>query len=85
MDPMDPMDAIQALTDSDPKASHKAASAAEAVAWLRNPTEPQAQPNQQFILQLETCAPLCRNCGNIMRRAGSCHTCPDCGESDGCA
>jgi rubrerythrin len=79
------MDAIEALTESDPKASKKSAGTAAAAEWLRNPTAVEADPNQTFISQLETDAPLCRNCGNIMRRAGSCHTCPDCGESDGCA
>lgn len=27
---------------------------------------------------------ICRNCGELMFRTGSCYTCPACGESDGC-
>ena len=27
---------------------------------------------------------VCRNCGGVMMRTGSCHTCIQCGESNGC-
>jgi ribonucleoside-diphosphate reductase alpha chain len=29
--------------------------------------------------------PLCRTCGAVMRRNGSCHACPTCGWTSGCA
>ena len=29
--------------------------------------------------------PTCRNCGTIMIPTGKCHTCPDCGETNGCS
>jgi len=79
------MNAIEVISSAPPQEARNAATAAEAAAWLKNPTAPQAAPNQQFILQLETDAPLCRNCGNLMQRTGHCHACPTCGESDGCA
>ena len=31
-----------------------------------------------------TDAPPCRTCGTLMQRAGRCHRCPNCGETDGC-
>jgi ribonucleoside-diphosphate reductase alpha chain len=30
-------------------------------------------------------APLCMQCGVTMQRAGSCHACPDCGNTSGCS
>ena len=29
-------------------------------------------------------APPCSRCGALMRRAGACHTCPNCGDTNGC-
>jgi hypothetical protein len=31
-----------------------------------------------------TDAPCCADCGSLMLRTGSCHTCPNCGANDGC-
>jgi ribonucleoside-diphosphate reductase alpha chain len=30
-------------------------------------------------------APICMQCGIKMQRAGSCHTCPECGNTSGCS
>lgn len=29
-------------------------------------------------------ATICRRCGGMMIRTGTCHTCTQCGDSDGC-
>jgi tRNA(Ile2) C34 agmatinyltransferase TiaS len=42
-------------------------------------------PETATLNQLyETDAPVCRNCGSLMRRAGRCFSCPECGENEGC-
>jgi rubrerythrin len=80
------MEPIEALARSDPKESRRSASTAEAAAWLDNPDAPKPPDRlEQFLIQCETDAPLCRKCGNLMQRTGHCHGCPTCGESDGCA
>jgi ribonucleoside-diphosphate reductase alpha chain len=79
------VDNLEALTDAPPKQAKQSATAAEAAAWLEDPTAVQTKPLAQLVLQLETDAPICRNCGNITQRSGSCHTCPCCGTSNGCA
>jgi ribonucleoside-diphosphate reductase alpha chain len=44
------------------------------------PTKPQLVAQKR-----EFDAPICRKCGHIMYRVGSCHTCSVCSESDGCS
>lgn len=40
---------------------------------------------KQQPYHVETDAPTCPNCGTLMQRSGSCHTCPECGQTSGCA
>ena len=81
------MNVLEAITEANPKETHEEATTAEAARWLANPDAP--EPPSQLSLLLdkleESDAPTCRNCGTLMRRAGTCHTCPDCGETSGCA
>jgi ribonucleoside-diphosphate reductase alpha chain len=38
----------------------------------------------QQIIQAQTDAPPCSDCGSLMIRAGACYKCPDCGTTSGC-
>ena len=36
------------------------------------------------VIQGQTDAPPCSECGSLMIRAGACYKCPDCGTTSGC-
>lgn len=36
------------------------------------------------VQSVDSSAPFCTNCGTQMVQAGSCHTCPECGNTSGC-
>ena len=38
----------------------------------------------QGLIQAQTDAPPCSDCGSLMIRAGACYKCPDCGTTSGC-
>lgn len=70
------------------------ATAPEAADWLQHPDQPTKPTQAQLwadeiargeVYAVDPNAPTCPNCGNFMLRSGSCHTCPDCGTSNGCA
>ncbi|RMH18196.1 MAG: intein-containing adenosylcobalamin-dependent ribonucleoside-diphosphate reductase, partial [Gammaproteobacteria bacterium] len=42
------------------------------------------QPADRVLVSAGAEGPPCPNCGDITVRAGSCHTCPQCGTSTGC-
>lgn len=69
--------------------------APDAANWLDHPTPNTKRITMTDLLEAELAdgheyfvdpnAPTCPNCGNLMLRSGTCHTCPDCGTSNGCA
>ena len=36
------------------------------------------------VMQVQSDAPPCSDCGSMMIRAGACYKCPDCGTTSGC-
>ncbi|MGH7442184.1 MAG: vitamin B12-dependent ribonucleotide reductase, partial [bacterium] len=48
-------------------------------------TAPKASRQTQVAFQVESDAPPCPECGDIMVRSGSCHKCISCGTTSGCS
>jgi tRNA(Ile2) C34 agmatinyltransferase TiaS len=47
---------------------------------------PELKPNPENKVEVKySDAPLCYNCGNKMRPAGSCFVCEGCGSTSGCS
>lgn len=53
--------------------------------WLAEDAQWFGEIERGEVFTADTDAPLCTNCGNLTLRSGSCHTCPTCGTSSGCA
>jgi ribonucleoside-diphosphate reductase alpha chain len=64
---------------------HGEVSAAPAAEVLQITTEPGVRPPQGSDQVRYVDAPLCYNCGNQMRPAGSCFVCESCGSTSGCS
>jgi ribonucleoside-diphosphate reductase alpha chain len=83
-----------------PKEASAAADAAEASAAVEAPAKTvkpasavpyqadglgKAATKTKVAFQVESDAPPCSNCGDIMVRSGSCHKCVSCGTTSGCS
>jgi ribonucleoside-diphosphate reductase alpha chain len=83
-----PKEAALAVADSEieiesPKASVK--TAPDPVAFSKPAPVKVGRHTTQVAFQVESDAPPCSTCGDIMVRSGSCHKCISCGTTSGCS
>ena len=69
---------------ADPPSIESAATLLDLAAAMPAPAEPAASERATPTVR-HSDAPMCMQCGVQMQRAGSCHTCPSCGNTSGCS